>query len=76
MNEWKYVDMELPPRDGTYLVRNHKDDYIGFLQYDGYCFRDSCGVAYNPQTWKEAPLPEKRYGKIPQTDNQKEIIPN
>jgi len=65
MNDWKNVEEELPPCDGSYEVTNHPDKPydLGFFYYNGYGFIDG-DVFKNPQYWRNVSPREKRYGKV------------
>ncbi len=63
--EWKDCEIELPPKDGHYTVKNKRNSAIGICFYDGFGFKSE-GKYYEPDSWREIITKEKRYGKIKQ----------
>ncbi len=64
MINWKDVEIELPPKDGNYFVKNKGSPFLeGICFYDGYGFMYD-GKYVNPEMWREMEPRVKKYGKV------------
>ncbi len=76
MNNWRDIDVELPPKDGMYAISSGNFDNpfdVGIVEYDGFGFLFN-GIYRKAKYWKYIEIAEKRYG--PKLKNHNEFSVN